>query len=49
MWLYVITWPAQAGYLLAEEILLHDLTESIPSELVFGAPTRRLRPAAAEE
>lgn len=49
MWLYAIAWPAQAGYVLAEEIQLHDLTDSRPSELVFGAPTRRLRPAAVEE
>jgi hypothetical protein len=44
MWLYVIAWPASAGYLLAEEIVLHDLADSVPSELVFGAPSRRLRP-----
>src|SRR5687768_2045625 len=48
MWLYAVTWPASAGYLLAEDILLHDLTESIPTELVFGAPSRRLRPGASE-
>ncbi len=49
MWLYAITWPAQAGYVLAEEIQLHDLTESLPSELVFGAPSRRLRPGREGE
>jgi len=43
MWLYAIAWPAAAGYVLAEQILLHDLTESLPSELVFGAPSRYLR------
>jgi hypothetical protein len=48
MWLYVIAWPASAGYLLAEEIVLHDLADSVPSELVFGAPSRRLRPSALE-
>ena len=37
MWLYAIAWPAPAGYVLADRILLHDLTESLPSELVFGA------------
>lgn len=45
-WLSVITWPAAAGYLLAEEIMVHDLVEHLPSELVFGAPSWRLRPIA---
>jgi hypothetical protein len=48
MWLYVITWPASAGYVLAEQITLHDLVESQPSELVFGAPSQRLHPLASE-
>jgi hypothetical protein len=39
MWLYAITWPASAGYLLAEDLVLHDLTEWSPSELVYGAPS----------
>jgi hypothetical protein len=47
LWLYAIAWPAVAGYLLADEIELHDLVESQPSELVFGAPSRRLRPGPA--
>jgi len=47
LWLYAITWPASAGYLLAEEILLHDLTDTIPAELVYGAPSRRLRPVVS--
>jgi hypothetical protein len=42
MWLYVVTWPAAAGYLLADGIELHDLVEAQPSELVFGAPSGRL-------
>jgi hypothetical protein len=44
LWLYAITWPATAGHLLAEPIVLHDLAESVPSELVFGAPSQRLHP-----
>jgi hypothetical protein len=48
-WLFAITWPAQAGYLLAEDIQLNDLVESVPSELVFGAPSARLRPAPPKE
>jgi len=43
LWLYAIAWPAPAGYVLAEQILLHDLADSLPSELVFGAPSRFLR------
>ncbi|MFC4104654.1 DUF6758 family protein [Micromonospora zhanjiangensis] len=39
MWLYAITWPASAGYLLAEDVVLHDLTEWLPPELVYGAPS----------
>nr|WP_318783153.1 DUF6758 family protein [Plantactinospora soyae] len=39
IWLYAITWPASAGYLLAEDVDLHDLTEWTPPELVFGAPS----------
>jgi hypothetical protein len=39
MWLFAIAWPAAAGYLLADRILLHDLVDSLPSELVFGAPS----------
>lgn len=43
MWLYAITWPSSAGYLLAEDVVLHDLTEWLPPELVYGAPSPYLR------
>jgi hypothetical protein len=49
MWLYAITWPAQAGYVLAEDVWLADLADHIPAELVFGATTRRLYPHRREE
>ncbi len=49
LWLYVVTWPAAAGYLLAESIELRDLVEARPSELVFGAPSLRLSAGAAGE
>jgi hypothetical protein len=39
MWLYAIAWPASAGYLLAEDVVLHDLCEWLPPELVYGAPS----------
>jgi hypothetical protein len=46
LWLYAIAWPASAGYLLADHVVLHDLVESVPSELVFGAPSPVLHGAA---
>lgn len=39
MWLYAVAWPASAGYLLAEQLELHDLSDGVPAELVFGAPS----------
>lgn len=39
LWLYAVAWPASAGYLLAEDLVLHDLTEWLPAELVYGAPS----------
>ena len=39
MWLYAIAWPASAGYLLAEDVVLHDLCDWLPPELVYGAPS----------
>ncbi|MFV2017605.1 DUF6758 family protein [Micromonospora sp. LOL_023] len=39
LWLYAVTWPASAGYLLAEEIVLHDLSQEVPAGMVYGAPS----------
>jgi hypothetical protein len=39
MWLYAVAWPASAGYILADDVVLHDLAERVPSELVYGAPS----------
>jgi hypothetical protein len=39
LWLYAVAWPASAGYLLAEDVVLHDLTDWLPTELVYGAPS----------
>jgi hypothetical protein len=39
MWLYAVAWPADAGYVFSDEIVLHDLTQWLPSELVYGAPS----------
>lgn len=41
-WIYAVAWPAHAGYFLAETPVLHDLTEWLPPELVYGAPSSRL-------
>jgi hypothetical protein len=46
LWLYAVAWPASAGYLVAEDLCLWDLVESLPSELVFGAPSPYLHGAA---
>jgi hypothetical protein len=43
VWLVAVTWPAAAGYLLADDLVLRDLTEWLPPELVYGAFTPRLR------
>jgi hypothetical protein len=39
LWLYMVSRPAAAGYLLDEDLTLHDLAESLPSQLVYGAPS----------
>jgi hypothetical protein len=46
LWLYAVAWPASAGYLVAEDLCLWDLVESLPSELIFGAPSPYLHGAA---
>ena len=33
MWLYVVTWPEAAGYVLAEGLVLADLTEGVPGSV----------------
>jgi hypothetical protein len=42
VWLVGIAWPASAGYLLADELVLSDLVDWLPPELVYGAPSARL-------
>ncbi len=44
-WLYVVAWPAAAGYLLAEELSLVDLVDTLPPQLVYGAPSPYLHGA----
>ena len=45
VWLYAIAWPASAGYLFAEDLVLHDLAQWMPGELVYGAPSPYLHGA----
>jgi hypothetical protein len=41
--LFAVAWPAVCGYLF-EALTLVDLSDSVPLELVFGAPSARLSP-----
>jgi hypothetical protein len=42
VWLVGVAWPATAGYLLADELVLRDLVDWLPPELVYGARSARL-------
>lgn len=44
LWLWAVLWPAEAGVLLLEDLVLHDLREQIPAGLRFGPPSPYLRP-----
>ncbi|MCW2612176.1 MAG: hypothetical protein QOC93_3419 [Actinomycetota bacterium] len=39
LWLWAVLWPADAGYLFAEDVNLHDLREAAPGPLIFGVPS----------
>lgn len=43
-WLWLVLWPAQAGVLLLEDLMLMDLRERLPGELRFGPASPYLRP-----
>lgn len=43
LWLVVVTWPTSAGYLLADNLVLQDLTDWLPPEMVYGASSPYLR------
>ncbi|MBA2390071.1 MAG: hypothetical protein H0V67_07400 [Geodermatophilaceae bacterium] len=43
-WLWAVLWPAEAGVLLLEDLVLHDLREQIPGGVRFGPPSPYLRP-----
>lgn len=44
LWLWAVLWPAEAGVLLLEDLVLHDLREHIPGGVRFGPPSPYLRP-----
>jgi hypothetical protein len=39
LWLWAVLWPAAAGYMLLEHVVLHDLREWIPADFLVGAPS----------
>jgi len=45
-WLIAVAWPASAGYMFTDRVAFHDLTEWLPPELVYGAPSPYLLGAA---
>jgi hypothetical protein len=42
VWLVGVAWPVSAGYLLTDGLVLLDLVDWLPPELVYGAPSARL-------
>lgn len=42
IWLVAVLWPASAGYLLVDDLVMADLTEWLPPEIVYGARSPRL-------
>ena len=45
-WICMVAWPAGAGYLFAEDVVLTDLVDTLPGQLVYGAPSPYLHGAA---
>lgn len=44
VWLWAVLWPASAGLLFVEDLVLHDLREHLPGDLVPGPASPYLRP-----
>ena len=44
VWLWLVTWPATAAWLLAEDLRLHDLRERVSPDLPLGPPPEHLLP-----
>jgi hypothetical protein len=43
LWLWALVWPANASLIFMERVELHDLRNLDPLDVLFGAPTPRLR------
>lgn len=41
-WLWVLLWPATAGYALADEVMLSDARSGLSAEPLYGPPCPRL-------
>jgi hypothetical protein len=48
VWLWAVLWPAEAGYVLLEHVVLHDLRQRMPGDLVLGAPSPYLQRGPGE-
>lgn len=44
VWLWLVTWPETAAWLLAEDLVLTDLRDRVPPELQLGPPGEHLLP-----
>lgn len=42
VWLWAVLWPAEAGYVLLEHVVLADLRERVRGDLIAGATSPRL-------
>jgi hypothetical protein len=45
VWIWLISFPADAGYALLEDLVLADAREGIPPQLAVGTPADRMRPS----
>jgi hypothetical protein len=48
LWLWAVVWPADAALIFLENVELTDIRETEPRDVLFGAPTPRLRFPDAE-
>ncbi|MEI4278160.1 MAG: hypothetical protein F2825_07565 [Actinobacteria bacterium] len=46
VWLWLVTWPATAAWLLAEDLVLVDLRDRVPPDLPLGPPGEHFLPGA---
>nr|WP_242653879.1 DUF6758 family protein [Klenkia soli] len=46
VWLWLVTWPATAAWLLAEDLVLTDLRDRVPPDLPLAPPGEHFLPGA---